>query len=116
MASQSNHPGNLKPPGKLSKPWISIRPRQPRISFRVDRRVPLVMAVLVGVALFALVLNISLGEYPIPLLDAVKTMFGMPGNPDFTLVINSLRLPRALVALMVGAGLAVAGTISQAIA
>ncbi|MEM6502422.1 MAG: iron ABC transporter permease [Cyanobacteria bacterium P01_C01_bin.89] len=122
MASQSNPPGELNEfespgvGGDRRKPWISIRPRQPRISFRVDRRVPLVLAVLSAIALVSLVLNVSLGEYPVPLWDAVKTIFGLSDNPDYVLVINSLRLPRALVALMVGAGLAVAGTISQAIA
>lgn len=96
-----------------SKPWISIRPRQWPVSFRVDRRVPLVLTALIGVALLSLIFNVSQGEYPVPPLEVVKTVLGLPANPDYTFVINTLRLPRALVALLVGMGLAIAGTILQ---
>jgi iron complex transport system permease protein len=64
-------------------------------------------------ALFSLVFNVSQGEYPVPLLEVVKTILGLPANPDYAFVINTLRLPRALVALLVGMGLATAGTILQ---
>ena len=100
----------------LSKPWISIRPRQPHVSFRVDRRVPVILTVLVTLAMLSLIAAISQGEYPVPPLEAVKTALGFSANPDYQFVVNTLRLPRALVALLVGMGLAVAGTISQAIA
>jgi iron complex transport system permease protein len=76
----------------------------------------MVLIVLAGIALVALILNISQGEYPVPPLEVAKTILGLPANPDYAFVINTLRLPRALVALLVGMGLAVAGTISQAIA
>lgn len=69
-----------------------------------------------GMVLGALIFNISLGEYPVPPLEVAKTIFGLTANPDYAFVINTLRLPRALVALLVGMGLAVAGTISQSIA
>jgi iron complex transport system permease protein len=96
-----------------SKPWLSIRPRQFPVSFRVDRRVPGVLAALTLLALFSLVFNVSQGEYPVPPLEVVKTILGLPANPDYAFVINTLRLPRALVALLVGMGLATAGTILQ---
>jgi len=96
-----------------SKPWLSIRSRRFPISFRVDRRVPIVLAMLALLALVSLVFNISQGEYPVPPLQVVKTILGLPANPDYAFVINTLRLPRALVALLVGMGLATAGTILQ---
>ncbi|HEY9737860.1 MAG TPA: iron ABC transporter permease [Trichocoleus sp.] len=99
----------------LTKPWHSIRPRRFPISFRVDRRMPAVLTALVLVALGALVLNLSQGEYPIPPLEVIKTLLGVPANADYTFVIHTLRLPRALVALLVGVGLAVAGAILQGI-
>lgn len=95
------------------KPWLSIRPRHFPLSFRVNRRVPAVLIALVLVALGSVVLNVSQGEYPIPPLEVVKTLLGIPANSDYTLVVNTLRLPRALVALLVGLGLATAGTILQ---
>ncbi|MEX1324965.1 MAG: iron ABC transporter permease [Synechococcaceae cyanobacterium] len=48
-----------------------------------------------------------------PLAEVVKALLGFPATPDYALVVNSLRLPRALVALLVGMGLATAGTIMQ---
>ncbi|MGD1860668.1 MAG: FecCD family ABC transporter permease [Leptolyngbyaceae cyanobacterium] len=95
------------------KPWLSIRRRTPSISFRVDRRVPFTLVILMGLALLSLIFNVSQGEYPVPLLAVVKTILGLPANPDYAFVINTLRLPRALVALLVGMGLATAGTILQ---
>ncbi|MBD2258225.1 iron ABC transporter permease [Pseudanabaena sp. FACHB-2040] len=98
-----------------SKPWLSIRPHHLPLSFRVDRRVPAVLTTLGLVALASLVLNVSQGEYPVPLLEVVKTLLGIPANPDYAFVVQTLRLPRALVALLVGMGLAVAGAILQGI-
>lgn len=99
----------------LTKPWLSIRPRRLPLSFRLDRRVPAVLVTLGLVALGALVLNVSQGEYPVPPLEVVKTILGFPANPDYAFVVTTLRLPRALVALLVGMGLAVAGAILQGI-
>ncbi|NEQ33654.1 MAG: iron ABC transporter permease, partial [Leptolyngbya sp. SIO4C5] len=96
-----------------AKPWISVRPRKLSLSFRVDRRVPLILVVLSGVALLSLGLNVSQGEYPVPPLEVIKTILGLPTNSDYAFVVNTLRLPRSLVALLVGMGLAVAGTILQ---
>lgn len=97
----------------LTKPWLSIRPRRVPVSLRVDRRVPGVLIVLTLVALMALIVNVSQGEYPVPPLEVVKTILGFPSSPDYAFVVNTLRLPRALVALLVGMGLATAGTILQ---
>jgi iron complex transport system permease protein len=98
-----------------TKPWLSIRPRRFSVSFRIDRRVPLVLTVLAAIALVSLIFNVSQGEYPVPPLDVVKTILGFSPNSDYAFVVNTLRLPRALVALLVGMGLAVAGTILQGI-
>ncbi|WOD36947.1 iron ABC transporter permease [Nodosilinea sp. E11] len=94
-------------------PWLSIRPQRFPLSFRVDRRVPAVLAVLVAIALLSLIFNVSQGEYPVPPLEVVKTILGFPASLDYAFVVNTLRLPRALVALLVGMGLATAGTILQ---
>jgi iron complex transport system permease protein len=94
--------------------WLVIR--SPTISFRLDRRVPLMLLCLAGVTVVAMVMNISRGEYPISPLDIVKTVFGIDtGNPDHAFVIHNLRLPRTLVAFMVGVALAISGTIFQSI-
>ncbi|MBD2360338.1 iron ABC transporter permease [Anabaena minutissima FACHB-250] len=92
--------------------WLVIRSEA--ISFRIDRRVPLMLLCLVVVVAIAMVINVGRGEYPISPLDIVKTVLGIDtGNPDHAFVIHNLRLPRTLVAFMVGVALAISGTIFQ---
>ncbi len=58
--------------------------------------------------------NVGVGEYPIPPLDVVLALFGVEsGDANYGFIVNVLRLPRALVAVLVGAALAVSGTILQ---
>lgn len=65
-------------------------------------------------ALVVMVISVGYGEYPIPLLDVVKTILGwQKDNSDYVFVINTLRLPRVITAFLVGAALAIAGTILQ---
>lgn len=98
----------------MSKSWLVVRPRQLPVSFRLDRRVPSVLLVLSLLTLTAMVFNVGQGEYPIPPLDVVKTILGLPtANSDYSFIVNVLRLPRTLVAFGAGVGLAISGTILQ---
>jgi iron complex transport system permease protein len=98
----------------MSKSWLVIRPRQLPLSFRLDRRMPAVLLVLGLVTLAAMVLNVGQGEYPIPPMEVLKTILGLPTlNPDYPFIVNTLRLPRTVVAFGVGVGLAISGTILQ---
>ncbi|AFY40083.1 transport system permease protein [[Leptolyngbya] sp. PCC 7376] len=95
-------------------PWLVLR--WGKISFRLDRRVPLILVSILAITLAAMVWNVGQGEYPIPPLDVLKTVLGLPtGNEDYGFVVNTLRLPRVLTAWGVGMALAIAGTITQGI-
>lgn len=92
--------------------WLVIRSQG--MSFRIDRRVPFMVLCLALAIVVAMVMNLGRGEYPISPGDIVKTLLGLDtGNPDHAFVIYNLRLPRTLVALMVGVALAISGTIFQ---
>lgn len=83
-------------------------------SVRVDRRLPTLLLVLASLSFVAIVLNVQQGQYAIAIIDIIKTLLGInPGNPDHAFVIYTLRLPRTLVAFMVGMALAISGTIFQ---
>ena len=98
----------------MNQGWLVIRSHRLGISFRFGRRVPAVLLVLVLVTLAAMVVSVGQGEYPIPPLEVVKTILGWEtSNPDYPFIINTLRLPRTLVAFLVGVGLALSGTILQ---
>lgn len=60
----------------------------------------------------ALILTVGLGEYPVAPRDVLMALLGR-GDPSSSFVIVDLRLPRALVAFGVGAGLAASGVILQ---
>lgn len=88
--------------------------RWPMLSFRVDRRLPLLLMILALLSFGAIIANVQQGEYPIATLDIIKTLFGMDtGNPDHAFVIYTLRLSRTLVAFLIGVALAISGTIFQ---
>jgi iron complex transport system permease protein len=71
---------------------------------------------LVVAVVVAMVMNLGRGAYPISPLDILKTILGIDtGNVDHIFVIHNLRLPRTLVAFMVGMALAISGTIFQSI-
>ncbi|WP_066426975.1 iron ABC transporter permease [Anabaena sp. 4-3] len=94
--------------------WLIIRSEV--ISWRIDRRVPPILLSLIVAIVVAMVINLGRGEYPISAVDIVKTVLGIDtGNPDHAFVIQNLRLPRTLVAFMVGIALAISGTIFQGI-
>ncbi len=81
-----------------------------------DRRFLKILVILSVITLMAMVISIGYGEYPLTPLDVIKTILGLPtANSDYGFIINSLRLPRVLVAFLVGVGLAIAGTITQGI-
>ncbi|MBE9224533.1 iron ABC transporter permease [Phormidium sp. LEGE 05292] len=88
--------------------------RSPIISFWVDRRLPLLLLILVIFSLAAIVLNLYQGEYPIAIIDIIKTLLGIDtGNSAHAFIIYTLRLPRTLIAFMVGVALSLSGTIFQ---
>ncbi|MBA2692260.1 MAG: iron ABC transporter permease [Rubrobacter sp.] len=83
-------------------------------SFKIDMRSVFVFIVLGAIAIAGIVINVGVGEYPISPPDVVRTIFGIEladGNYDF--IVNTLRLPRALVAFLVGLALALSGAILQ---
>ncbi|MFC4320592.1 FecCD family ABC transporter permease [Litchfieldia salsa] len=57
-------------------------------------------------------LSLSTGSLPIPVKEVIGTLSGN-GTPQQELVLFQLRLPRMLIALLIGAGLALSGAILQ---
>ena len=70
----------------------------------------MLLAVAAGAALFAL----GVGAAPVGLADAVAVVFG-EGEPVQRAVVLDIRLPRVLLALLLGGALAAAGAVFQAL-
>jgi len=65
-----------------------------------------------GLSLAVLILTVGLGQYPLAPAEVLLTLLGA-GDRSSSFVVTELRLPRALVAFGVGAGLAASGVILQ---
>ena len=71
--------------------------------------------VLSGVLFVVFCVSISVGDFPIPLRDVVPAIFGA-GSEDAEFIVRTLRLPRALTGMLVGASFGVSGAIFQSLA
>lgn len=62
--------------------------------------------------LFIFIVSLSTGVLPISMTDIIATFLGT-GTPQQELILYQLRLPRMIISLLIGAGLALSGAILQ---
>ena len=75
-------------------------------------RAPLLLALLLAGLLLA---ALAAGDRPAPVGDLLAALLSRPGaSPQLAFILHELRLPRALMAALIGAGLGLAGTLAQA--
>ncbi|MBD3894924.1 iron ABC transporter permease [Halomonas sp. ML-15] len=95
----------------MSHPVV-VRTANGRFSLRLERR-PLVVTLLLTLALVASALaSLSLGSQATS-LGAVLEALLWPGRSDIALIVHEIRLPRLVLAILVGACLGVAGLLLQ---
>ncbi|WP_210583830.1 iron chelate uptake ABC transporter family permease subunit [Streptomyces sp. GESEQ-35] len=88
--------------------------RTDRWSLRFDTRALVVCVALVVLAACATVLAIGTGGYELSPPEVVRTLAGN-GPPGAEFIVVDLRLPRALVAVLVGFGMGMAGAVFQSL-
>ncbi|MFJ1733656.1 FecCD family ABC transporter permease [Streptomyces sp. NPDC088254] len=77
------------------------------------RRLAVVLALAAGTATL-FILAVATGSHPVPVAEVVRVLFGGTAeDPRWTVIVEQVRLPRALTATAVGAALAVAGVQMQ---
>ncbi|MER8094265.1 FecCD family ABC transporter permease [Streptomyces goshikiensis] len=80
------------------------------------RRAPAVVLLLVAALAACAVAGLALGPVRIPPGQVLDTVLDGPGRPGaFASIVWDVRMPRVLLGAVVGAGLAVAGTVLQAL-
>ena len=79
------------------------------------QRFGLVMASLFVLVFAGFYLHITNGMFDMSVMDVVRTLLGLETNEKFRLVIFDFRLPRIIIAGLVGIGLAMAGVVLQGI-
>lgn len=71
-------------------------------------------SILALVLLFLFGLNLSLGQVSIPLKKIALLLFGeSSGKESWDYIIYNFRLPKAIVAILVGIGLSISGLLMQ---
>jgi iron complex transport system permease protein len=84
-------------------------------SVRIRPRPFLVSIVLIVLTLAVGVWSIMVGDFPLSIGQVLRSVFG-DGGAEAEFIVQTLRLPRALTAMMVGAALGMSGAVFQSIA
>ncbi|MEM1334245.1 MAG: iron chelate uptake ABC transporter family permease subunit [Actinomycetota bacterium] len=88
--------------------------RRGGFSVRLDVRAATVCVGLAIVIVLVGLWSISVGDFPIPISDVVATILGNP-TEDSEFIVGTLRLPRVLVGIGVGAAFGMSGAIFQSL-
>jgi iron complex transport system permease protein len=92
--------------------YKSLRLLKGKISFLIDKKAAAIFLGLLALSFGVFIISTGLGDMAISPFNVIQVFFG--GGSDMErLVVRSFRLPRIIVALMVGIGLAVAGGLLQ---
>lgn len=76
-------------------------------------RQPVILLLLLLALLISGVLSLTIGSASLTVTDVWRALLGSEHNPLATAIIWQVRLPRLLCAMLVGAGLAIAGAVLQ---
>ncbi|MGG1600623.1 FecCD family ABC transporter permease [Paenibacillus naphthalenovorans] len=92
--------------------YISVRSKA--YSFLVSKKALLVTSVLFLVTILVMILSTGIGSVYVTPADVVRSVLGIGADTNDT-IIRSLRLPRVVIAVLIGASLAVSGAILQGV-
>lgn len=93
---------------------LTFRTKKDAISLQMERKSLLVIIVLFVLSLVAAIVGTSIGSDYISPIHVLQTIFKL-GAGDYDFVVLTLRLPRVLLSLLVGAALGMSGAILQGI-
>ncbi|WP_257348633.1 FecCD family ABC transporter permease [Pseudalkalibacillus decolorationis] len=96
------------------KKYHSIRNRSNTISLLIEKKAVMIFLVLFCLSALLFIMGLSVGSTVINPIAIIEHLLGI-GNGEYTFVINTLRLPRMILALLVGIALGVSGLILQGI-
>ncbi|WP_046176467.1 FecCD family ABC transporter permease [Domibacillus indicus] len=91
---------------------LTVRAKSGRVSFQFYKKTWIVFLLLSVLSLIIFMLSLSSGSSFISPYAVIQQLLGY-GSGEYNFVLNTLRLPRVLLAFMVGAALGVSGLILQ---
>lgn len=99
----------------LGADQVAVRLARPPVSARISARTVSVCGMIFGLVVLAGAVNVSVGDFPIPLSEVFPAIVGQ-GDADSDFIVRALRLPRSLTGMLVGAAFGMSGAIFQSIA
>lgn len=117
MPAPGRASGRLAPRAPIARrrPRLVLRTRRPALSLCLDRRVLFAVAVSSALVAGAVAVTLLVGRYPVAPANVWAALLGHASEGD-QLVITELRLPRVMLAVLVGAALGMSGAIFQGMA
>ncbi|GGP54212.1 FecCD family ABC transporter permease [Streptomyces calvus] len=105
-------------PGKTPAPRVVsglvVRTRGAGLSLRVPGRSVAVGTVLLAVLIVLMGVSLTTGDFELSVTEVVQALTGS-GSPGADFIVNTLRMPRLVTGVCVGAALAVSGGILQSL-
>ncbi|TXK84765.1 iron ABC transporter permease [Paenibacillus sp. N3.4] len=92
--------------------YLTIRSKG--FSFLISKKSIVVTLLLLIAVLITMILSTGIGSIYIKPLEVIRALFGYGTDPN-NMIVRSLRLPRVIVAVLIGASLGVSGAILQGI-
>ncbi|SDX76182.1 iron chelate uptake ABC transporter family permease subunit [Paenibacillus sp. CF384] len=92
----------------------SLTLRNNRLSFLIERRTLSVILLLIAANLVAFIVCVGLGSTVVSPIAIIRSLLGIGDQAD-SMIIFKLRMPRVVIAIMVGSMLAVSGALLQGI-
>ncbi|PZD94316.1 iron ABC transporter permease [Paenibacillus sambharensis] len=94
--------------------YITLRARSGSFSLLLEKRAIIVLLILAGLSCLLVIAGLSVGSSLVSPLEVILHLAGA-GTGEHAFVIETLRLPRILLAMLVGGALGVSGLILQGI-
>ncbi|MFJ8532341.1 FecCD family ABC transporter permease [Streptomyces sp. NPDC093591] len=91
-----------------------VRTGRGGVSLRIQGRAVAVTAVLLAVLVVVMGISLTTGDFALSVGEVLKALTGN-GSPGADFIVNTLRMPRLVTAMCVGAALAVSGGILQSL-
>jgi iron complex transport system permease protein len=98
----------------FGRPTRVLRLLDGRLTVRLDTRVLFLVSIMTVLAILVTLIVLSSGEYPVPVPDVFSALMGQ-AEGRIHMVVVDWRLPRALLALLLGAALGMSGAIFQSL-
>lgn len=89
--------------------------RKGNFSLIYEKRSALIVLITIILSLLSLIFSLSIGQKSLSFIEVIKILFDRNLTGGNSLIVNTIRLPRTLIAFLVGGSLGLSGAILQGV-